>query len=49
MERKIIGEWKFYQSTKNIQNKDKIVILYHGWGGTAKGYIELAEEVAQEG
>ncbi|KLV27373.1 phospholipase [Niallia circulans] len=45
----MIGEWKFYQSTKNIQNKDKIVILYHGWGGTAKGYIELAEEVAQEG
>jgi uncharacterized protein len=49
VERIVIGEYKFYQSTNNIQNKDKIVILYHGWGGTAKGYIDLAEEIAQEG
>lgn len=45
----MIGEYKFYASSNELQDKEKIVILYHGWGGSSKGYMELAEEMAKEG
>lgn len=50
MQKHIIGNFKYY-SNVNIGSarRHKTVIIYHGWGGTATGYIDVAQEISKEG
>ncbi|WP_433745582.1 alpha/beta hydrolase [Falsibacillus pallidus] len=47
---KIIKHLKYllFEPKENLYNH-KTLILYHGWGGTAEGYTELAEELLEKG
>lgn len=50
VQRKIIDKFRYYSFEINKVNEcEKVLIIYHGWGGTAEGYKELAEELSKEG
>lgn len=48
--RKTKGKFKYYSFEHNNKKKNKrVLILYHGWGGTAESYTDLAEELIKDG
>jgi uncharacterized protein len=50
MQKHILGTFKYYSTLPaESGNRHKTVIIYHGWGGTAEGYKDVAEELAKEG
>ncbi|KPL58548.1 phospholipase [Rossellomorea vietnamensis] len=45
-----INPFKYYSIEPDKQSEsNKVIIIYHGWGGSALGYRDLAEELAGEG
>ncbi|WP_061809112.1 alpha/beta hydrolase [Rossellomorea vietnamensis] len=50
MRKHTINPYNYYSIQPNKQNESaKVSIIYHGWGGSALGYRDLAEELAGEG
>jgi uncharacterized protein len=50
VQRKIINKFRYYSFELDKANEcEKILIIYHGWGGTAEGYKELGAELSKEG
>ncbi|MCC5803622.1 dienelactone hydrolase family protein [Rossellomorea vietnamensis] len=50
MRKHTINPFNYYSIEPNKRNEcRKIIIIYHGWGGRALGYRDLAEELAEEG
>jgi uncharacterized protein len=50
MQKHILGKFKYYSTLPaESGNRHKTVIIYHGWGGTAEGYEDVAEELSKEG
>jgi uncharacterized protein len=50
MKKNSIHSFHYYSIEPNKQNEsNKVIIIYHGWGGSAHGYRDLAEELAGEG
>ncbi|MEI2665790.1 alpha/beta hydrolase [Rossellomorea sp. LJF3] len=50
MQKNTINPFNYYSIEPNKQNEsNKVIIIYHGWGGSALGYRDLAEELAGEG
>ncbi|WP_034761472.1 alpha/beta hydrolase family protein [Rossellomorea vietnamensis] len=50
MRKHTINPYNYYSIQPNKQNESaKVIIIYHGWGGSALGYRDLAEELAGEG
>jgi uncharacterized protein len=50
MQKHNINSYNYYSIQPNKQNEStKVIIIYHGWGGSALGYRDLAEALAVEG
>ncbi|KAB7667087.1 alpha/beta hydrolase family protein [Bacillus sp. B1-b2] len=50
MESRESGKYRYYIQEPEIGiSREKIVIIYHGWGGSAKGYSDLAQLIVNEG
>jgi uncharacterized protein len=50
VQRKIVDKFRYYSFEHNNANEcEKVLIIYHGWGGIAEEYHELAEELSKEG
>jgi uncharacterized protein len=50
MQKHTLGKFKYYSTLpRESGNRHKTVIIYHGWGGTAEGYEDVAEELSKEG
>jgi uncharacterized protein len=48
MQKNILGTFKYYTTLPaETGNRHKTVIIYHGWGGTAEGYEDVAEELSK--
>lgn len=50
MKKCIIDKFRYYLfEPKQRIKSEKIILIYHGWGGTVKGYADLAGELLREG
>ncbi|MEL3974408.1 alpha/beta fold hydrolase [Rossellomorea oryzaecorticis] len=50
MQKHTLAKFKYYSILpEESVNRHKTVIIYHGWGGTAEGYKDIAEELSKEG
>ncbi|MBW3112634.1 alpha/beta fold hydrolase [Bacillus sp. MCCB 382] len=50
MEKNTIDGFTYYSvEPKNQNESKKVILIYHGWGGSTSGYRDLAEEIAEEG
>ncbi|XXM73244.1 alpha/beta hydrolase [Lysinibacillus sphaericus] len=44
------GKFKYYSSSQpSPANRQKTLLIYHGWGGTAAGYNEAAGQISNTG
>jgi uncharacterized protein len=50
MQKHTLGKFKYYSTLPaESGNRLKTVIIYHGWGGRAEGYKDVAEDLSKEG
>ncbi|MFI8684572.1 alpha/beta fold hydrolase [Rossellomorea sp. NPDC077527] len=50
MQKNTINGFSYYSVDPMNQNEsNKVILIYHGWGGSALGYRDLAAELAGEG
>ena len=50
MQKNTINGFNYYSVEPKKQNEtNKVIIIYHGWGGSTLGYRDLGEELAGEG